>query len=71
VVDILLEKQLETRRVGKGGVVEGWASGTSKETEEGEMGGHICTNSQQCRGVQNITCQKKKKKGLITQLSIT
>lgn len=45
VVEFLLEKQVELSRVGKSAVEEGWASGTSKETEKGEVGGHICANS--------------------------
>lgn len=45
MVEFLLEKQMEISRVGKGRVGEGCICGTSKETGEGEVGGHICANS--------------------------
>ena len=45
MVEFLLEKQVEISEVGKSGVGEGWVSKTSKETEEGEVGGHIWANS--------------------------
>lgn len=48
---ILLEKQAEISRVGKGRVGEGWMSGTAEQSEEGEVGGciHSRTKTEQCR----------------------
>lgn len=59
VIEFLLEKQVEISRV------EAWVRGASKETEKGEVEGHIGVNSWQCRGSENRRCQRKRKEQIM------